>query len=82
MIAHPLQIPALSDSVRHYAFSVIADQDYATSAGAFGANSNSAAHAIVYAASCQHLAPPDGERTSPGYKDYDEINFVIPVECK
>ena len=77
---YSMRIPVTSDRVKQYAFSIIADQDYAAFAGMFGANSNSAAQAIVNAASGYYIRPPDGERTSPGHKDYDEINFVIPVE--
>jgi len=77
-----IQIPALSTTVREYAFSLIANQRYSPVGAELGANSNSAAHAIVHASTCQqYIIPPDGNRTSPGYKDYDEMEFVIPTDC-
>jgi len=78
---YALQIPATSERVRSFAFSLIADQDYAALGGIFGANSNSAAQAIVRASTCIIIPPPDGERISPGNSDADEINFVIPLDC-
>lgn len=75
-------IPASSEDVRKLAFSLIADVDYAAVAGSFGANSNSAAQAIVNAATCQISPPPDGDRNSQGWENASDIHFVIDHHCR
>lgn len=79
---YAMRMPALSETVRLYASSMVEDQDYSIWGGITGANSNSAAQAVVDAAALQKVSPPDGARTSPGHKDANEINFVNPPTCQ
>jgi RHS repeat-associated protein len=71
-----VRIPASSARVESFANALIENQDYSLAAGAFGANSNSAAQAIANRAAGFALPVPGG-RWSVGARSWREIQFAI-----
>ena len=68
-----VKLDVSSNQVRQTAFSVIEDNDYAMFSGVFGANSNSAAHAIANNADTSVTDP--SPRLALGAGNHSKIRF-------